>query len=84
MCVSCVCCCVPCIAIRRVVNSALRMFCRLGSLSAIRRLLAGQYTPEPVVLPMSFSYWGGDKCSVSVYALLGFEFKGVDAVELYW
>jgi hypothetical protein len=56
ICVCYVCCCVPCIAMRMAFNLALRMFCRLGSLSAIQRLLAGQYTHEPVVLLMPFSY----------------------------
>ena len=33
--VSCVCCCVPWITIRMAFSSALRMFCRHGSLSVI-------------------------------------------------
>ena len=60
MCVYCVCSCVSWIAIRMVFSSPLRMFCRHGSLFAIQRLLAGQYTPEPAVLPTLFSF-GGDK-----------------------
>ena len=40
--VSCVWCCVPWIAIRMAFSYALRMFCKLDSLSAIRRLLVGE------------------------------------------
>jgi hypothetical protein len=67
MCVSCMCCCVPWIAIRMAFSSALRMFCKLVSLSAIRRLLAGQYTPEPAVLPMPFSSGGINDPSVYMH-----------------
>jgi hypothetical protein len=59
------------IAIRMAFSSALRMLCKLGSLSAFWRLLAGQYTPDPIVLPMPFSS-------------RGLEFNGVGVVELYW
>ena len=45
-------CCVFWIAIRMAFSSALRMFCKLGSLSAILRLLAGELTPNMVVLPI--------------------------------
>ena len=45
-------CCVLWIAIRMAFSLALRMFCRPMSLSAILRLLAGEYTLDPAVLPM--------------------------------
>ena len=48
-------CCVFGIAIKIALSSALRMFCRPGSHSAILRLLAGEYTSDPVVLPMPCS-----------------------------
>ena len=49
---------------RRAFSLALRIFCRLGSLCVIRKLLVGQYTPEPNVLPMPFSYGGVNDPSV--------------------
>ena len=52
---------------RRAFSSALGIFCRHGSLCAIRRLLAGQYTPEPVVFPTPFSSGGINDPSVSMH-----------------
>ena len=40
--VSCMWCYVPCTTVRMAFNLALSMFCNLGSLSTIRRLLAWQ------------------------------------------
>jgi hypothetical protein len=56
--VYCVRCCVPWMAIRMAFSSALRMFCRPTSPPATRRLLAGQYIPDPVVLHVPFSSSG--------------------------
>ena len=42
----------------RALSSALRIFCRPRSLCAIRRLLAGQYTPKPTVFLTPFSSGG--------------------------
>ena len=56
--ISCVSCCVFWISIRMAFSLALRMFCRPRSLSAILRLLAGEYMLDPAMLPMPCSSGG--------------------------
>ena len=41
-----------------VFSATMRMFCKHGSPSTIRRLLIGEYVLEPVVWPMSCSAGG--------------------------
>ena len=65
--ISCVSCCAFWISIRMAFSLALRMFCRPGSLYAILRLLAGEYMPDLVVLPMPCSFGGMNEPSVYMH-----------------
>ena len=48
-------------------SSTLRIFCRHGSLCAIQRLLAGQYTPKPAMFLTPFSFGGINDPSVYMH-----------------
>ena len=62
-------------AMRRAYSSALSMFGKPGSLSAMRRLLFGLYTPEPAMFPIPCSSGGIKEPSVYVHCW-GLYFRG--------